>query len=199
MPERIRVQSLFVFVLLTIGAGIAFKFISYYFTRSQDTYSGTHNRIDSLAWGVLLNLILVYKKEWLQQFRYKYLLFLAGLLLLAGSIFVHVCYGNIFFNKVLFHSFLPVSFFLMLAGLYFVDFSRLKVLQFIAYYSYNWYLWHPIFVIFITRQLGDTIPGFVTYLVCSFSAAMLFTILIEEPFLKWRKPVIERKFGRRKS
>ncbi len=34
------------------------KPISFYFTNGKDTYSGTHNRIDALAWGVLVSILL---------------------------------------------------------------------------------------------------------------------------------------------
>ncbi len=58
VPRSHRLKTIFVLVVLTILAGIVFKHLSYFFTNSKDTYSATHNRIDALAWGVMLNLLI---------------------------------------------------------------------------------------------------------------------------------------------
>jgi peptidoglycan/LPS O-acetylase OafA/YrhL len=86
----------------------------------------------------------------------------------------------------------------MLLGLYYVNLSRFKLIRFIAYYSYNWYLWHPIFVIYITKQIGNTKIGLLIYLLVTFIIAMLATILIEERLLKKRKVVLDKLFKQKK-
>lgn len=193
-PARLQTNFLFLFVLLTIGAGIAFKFLSFYFTNSKDTFSGTHNRIDALAWGVLLNLLLSYFGEKWRQSKLRIPAFLVGLALLAAAIYLHDAYDHIIFEKIFFHSIIPIAFFLMLAGLYYTDFSAWKPLRVIAYYSYNWYLWHPIYVIVFTVWLGNTVTGLLAFMATSFATAVLFTVLVEEPFLARRKAILGRIF-----
>ncbi|MGZ6554893.1 MAG: acyltransferase family protein, partial [Bacteroidia bacterium] len=51
MPGN-QLRILFICVIAIIILGIAFKFISFYYTNGHDTYSATHNRIDAFAWGV---------------------------------------------------------------------------------------------------------------------------------------------------
>jgi hypothetical protein len=55
-------------------------------------------------------------------------------------------------------------------------------------------LWYPIFVIFITKYLGNTTVGLLSYLVITFIIAMIATIFIEEAFLKKRKKILEKIF-----
>ncbi|MEP7264074.1 MAG: acyltransferase [Bacteroidota bacterium] len=187
-------KALLIFVILTIIAGIAFKYISYFFTNSQDTYSATHNRIDALAWGVLLNLIITYKGDKIKSLGFTIITFLSGLFIFSLALYFAINYDYLLFERIYFHSIIPMSFFLMLLGLYYVDFSMLKPLRFIAYYSYNWYLWHPIFVFFITRHLGNTTTGLITYLIVTFLIAVIMTTLIEETFLRKRKVVLDKIF-----
>ena len=144
--------------------------------------------------GVLLNLIIKLKVKIFYRSFKSIWFFIIGLLLFTGTIYYQTFSNSIFFDKVLFHSIIPFAFFLMIFGLYNVNFSRLKPLRFIAYYSYNWYLWHPIFVIVITNYLGNNITGFCAYILISFSTAVLFTILIEEPILNRRKHILNILF-----
>ncbi len=192
-PEKQK-ATLCIFVILTIIAGIVFKHLSYFFTNGQDTYSATHNRIDALAWGVLLNLIIEFYGQKIQTLKYKIIAFTFGVLIFVVALYFATNNDNVLFKKIYFHSIIPISFFLILSSLYYVDFSKLKPLGFIAYYSYNWYLWHPIFVIFITKQIGNNFIGLTTYLIITFLFAVGATILIEETFLKKRKVVVDKIF-----
>ncbi|WP_158798892.1 acyltransferase [Pedobacter sp. L105] len=192
--KKHKVNVIFISVILTIIAGIFFKFCSYYFTNSKDTYAGTHNRIDALAWGVLLNLMVIYCGKILQSSVYKFLSFSLGLLILVGTIYFTVSFNSVLFGKIYLHSIVPFSFFLMMSGLYYVDFSRFKVIRFIAYYSYNWYLWHPVFVIFISTYIKNPIGALITYLLITFTVAIFFTVMVEEVFLKRRKKILSRLF-----
>jgi peptidoglycan/LPS O-acetylase OafA/YrhL len=194
IKDKYKIKTLFLFVILTIVGGIIFKHISYFFTNSQDTYSATHNRIDALAWGVLLNLIITYYGEKIKSLMVTFFAFASGLFIFIAALYFQVSYDNVLFAKIYFHSIIPLSFFLMLLGLYYVNFSKLKPLRFIAYYSYNWYLWHPIFVIFLTKHMGNTALGLLTYLVTTFLIAVFATVFIEEPFLRKRKVVLDKIF-----
>jgi peptidoglycan/LPS O-acetylase OafA/YrhL len=184
---------LFISVGFVIVLGFFFKIYSLYFTSFKDTYAATHNRIDALAWGVLLNLLLTYYP---QKFQRKWIYFIAGLLLFAGAVAISIYCTSVFYEKVVLHSLVPIGFFGMLAGVYYYDFSNWKPVRFIAYYSYNWYLWHPIFAVAMTTFFGNSIKSLIAYLISSFLAAMFFTILIEEPVLKRRSVIINRLFSK---
>lgn len=188
-------------ILSVVGliiAGIIFKVLSIYFTNSKDTYAGTHNRIDALGWGVLLGILVVYFEEYLRKAKWLYMLFVFGGMFFAANIVVLTYWDNYFFGKVVFHSLAPFCFFLMLSGLYYHDFSKWKAIRFISYYSYNWYLWHPLFVLIISKYFGINWIGLVIYIIISFVTAMLFTILVEERFLKIRE-VFMNKFFKKQS
>lgn len=187
---------LFAFIVFTIIFGIIFKILVVLYTSSQDTYSATHNRIDALAWGVLLSFIIFYNGEYLKKMKFRYVFFILGLFFLIVGLYLEVYYNSYFYQKVIFHSLLPFCFFLMLLGLYYYDFTYLKILRIIAYYSYNWYLWHPLFVVFLIKYFGNSILGLTLYLIISFVFAILFTIIIEEKAMQKRDIVLSKIFNK---
>lgn len=184
------VRFLFISTLLVVMAGIMFKFISFHFTNSQDTYSATHNRIDALAWGVLLNLIINYTSYNFENRKRNTRIIISGILTLSSAILYSYVSDDHYFNKVIMHSITCFSFFLLLLGSYKVSFYRFKTLRFISYYSYNWYLWHPLFVYFLTDYFGKTFLGLAIYLIVSFLVSLVCTVLIEEPMLRVRKKIL---------
>ncbi|HEY8937166.1 MAG TPA: acyltransferase [Cyclobacteriaceae bacterium] len=186
-------KFLFISVYCIIGAGILFKFLALEYTRSKDTYSATHNRIDALAWGVLLSLIIAYYPDQLRTTKKVLILFFSGLVLFIASIVFATQTSSVLYHKVFLHSIIPFSFFLMIGGAYNTDLSKFKYLRIVAYYSYNWYLWHPIFVIGITFLIGNNFLSLMIYLVITFLVAVLFTILIEEHFLSLRKKYLSNE------
>jgi peptidoglycan/LPS O-acetylase OafA/YrhL len=181
-------------VIGAILTGILMKAASWFLTTGKDTYSATHNRIDALAWGVLLNLIITDFGTRLKAFAGLKYLFVIGVAIFAVTIYFHLSLDSIIFQKIIFHSIVPFSFFLMIFGLYFVDFTKWYPVRFVAYFSYNWYLWHPPFVMIVTDYFGVTLAGVVVFLIGSFGMAVLSTILIEEYFLQKRKSVLDRIF-----
>ena len=185
---------LFTFTLLIIAAGITFKFLSYYYTGSKDTLYATHNRIDALAWGVLLNLIIVYNPELAKKIKLLASFFLAGILLFILAILFDINSSSEIYHRIILNSLVPFCFSLMILGLYYFNFTKLKALRIIAYYSYNWYLWHPLFVFAITYYIGSGWGAFLIYLAVTFMFAFLFTVCIEEPFLKKRNGVLLKIF-----
>jgi peptidoglycan/LPS O-acetylase OafA/YrhL len=180
-----------------ILTGIVFKLFTVKFTPGVSTYSTTHNRIDALGWGVLLGILVTYYESNLRKIKWLKLLFFSGVLLLAAGIFVFIRFKSFYFENAIFYSLTPFSFFLMLLGVYYHDFSKWKPFRFIAYYSYNWYLWHPLFVLVISKYVGINGPGLVVYLIVSFLMAMIFTIVIEERFLAMRETVLNKIFKKR--
>lgn len=183
---------LFSSIAALICGGFILKILGYYLTRSGETYSVTHARIDALGWGVLLAALVSYHGDAIRKIKKVYLFFVGGLLLFAVAIFIRVCFQFEFFNRIIFHSLAPFCFFLMLLGLYYHDFSKWKSIRFIAYYSYNWYLWHPLFYVIVKKYLGISLGSFTVYMVISFLAALLFTVLIEEKFLMLRGRLMKK-------
>ncbi len=188
-------KALFLFVIGVIVSGIVLKHCSYFFTNSRDVIASTHNRIDALGWGVLLNLIIKFHSEKIKTREIQVYSTCIGICIFAAAIIGSLYSGDSLFYKMYLHTLIPFAFALILLGLYFVDFSKFKFIQIIAYYSYNWYLWHPIFVFFIYDHFGISWLGVVLYLVISFMAAVLSTIYIEETLLRKREKVINKLFG----
>ena len=192
--ESNRRNAVYAFVIGAIVTGIVMKAASWFLTTGKDTYSATHNRIDALAWGVLLNLIITDFGSRLKTFAGLKYLFLIGVAIFALTLYFHLSLGSIIFQKIIFHSIVSFSFFLMIFGLYFVDFTKWYPVRFVAYYSYNWYLWHPPFVMIVTDYFGVTFAGVVVFLIGSFGMAVMSTTLVEEYFLRKRKDVLNRIF-----
>ena len=184
-------KILLVSLIIIIVSGFVAKILMLYFTNGKDTYSATHNRIDALAWGVLLNLIIIKFSSTIKK--HKNIFLITGLIGLIASVFFDIYLESIFYHKVVLHSIVPLFFFLMISGTYYHDFSKLKSLRVIGYYSYNWYLWHPVFSVIITQNIGAGFNGLLTYLLFSFIVGVFFTILIEQPALKMRNKYLNAK------
>jgi peptidoglycan/LPS O-acetylase OafA/YrhL len=193
-PEKSRVKALYALVAFAIIAGIAFKYFSYFDTASHDTYLGTQNRIDALAWGVLLNLILSQYGERLKQVKWLPLLSLVGLTLFIMILHHAKVTDNEVYQNIILHSVIPPCFFMLILGVYYQDFSRFYFLRTLGYLSYNLYLWHPIFVNIVSDDVTTGRLGLIVYLIAVTIMAALATLLIEEPFLKMRKSAINKIF-----
>ncbi|MBL1280575.1 MAG: acyltransferase [Fluviicola sp.] len=174
-------------LLFVILLGFVFKYYMLYYTVGKDTYSATHNRIDALAWGVLLNVLLkVYGGKFKNSKRLIHLFFL-GLIGTTMCIWFDFNLNSVFYSKVVYHSILPLFFVLMILGTYYINMSKIRPVRVLGYYSYNWYLWHPIIVVLVSQQFGSGWLALSFYLLLSFTIGVVFTLLIEEPFLKIRK------------
>jgi len=180
-------KTLIYFFLAGVILGISFKFCSYYLTNSKDTYSATHNRIDALSWGVILQLIVTYHNDLIKNFKYKLQVFLIGLILSVSIIY----FNSLYIDKVLYHSIVPFSFFLILFSTYYLDFKRMFLIRFIAYYSYNWYLWHHVFILYFYKNVGKDVLSLFLYILFTFCFSMIITIIVEEKMLKLRSRFID--------
>lgn len=194
-PVHKQKNVLFIFVIGVILSGIILKHCSYFFTNSRDVIASTHNRIDALGWGVLLNLIIKFYSDKIKSNKVKISATCTGI-----GIFIAAVAGSVYSNeslmyKMYLHTLIPFAFALILLGVYYTDFTRLKFIQVIAYYSYNWYLWHPVFVLIIYDHLGTSWVALSTYITVTFTAAVLSTVFIEEPLLNNRKKIINKLFG----
>ncbi len=180
-----------------IAVGMIVKIAGYENRWIRSSHTATHSRIDALGWGVLLGALITYHGEKLKKWKWLPVLFIAGLLLFSAGLLIHAKAEADFFNVAIFPGFIPFCFSLMIAGLYFIDFSGWKTVRFISYYSYNWYLWHPMLIWLVIRNFGKGAVGLLLFLVISFLTAMVFTILIEEKFLSIRETVLKRRSKKR--
>ena len=185
-------------LLMVIVAGFVFKVLALNFTNGKDTYGATYNRIDALGWGVLLSIILNYFPNLIIKRTSQILMLFAGVLLFCLMIFIFHNYEWVFFRKCIFHSIVPLCFFMMLASTYHWDLSKLKFLRFVAYYSYNWYLWHPLWVTWFNKKIGTGFFAHIAFLVFTFLIAFVFTIIVEEFFMGKRNKYISKWFGEKK-
>jgi len=183
LQGALKLKMMKIAVCSIIVAGILFKFASYYLTNSHATFAGTHNRIDGLAWGVLLCIRFSENSVVKKPVIYA----VAGLLTLSSSVVASIY--SPYFKTLLLHSFAPFSFYLIITGLYHVDFSRHGLLRIISYYSYNIFLWHTLIGGFILNKFGFSFLTLIVYLFASVIVGALATILIEEPFLKLRESI----------
>ena len=177
-----------------MAAGVFLKLIGEVNSPGIANHTTTHKRMDALGWGVLLAVMTTYHDAKLRVIKWLPLLFFVGAIILAADIVLSVYWKNYYFEKILFSSVVPLCFFLMILGLYYHDFSKWKPLRFVAYYSYNWYLWHPLFVLLVSKYFGVNALAMAIYIIVSFLVAMLFTILVEERFLGIREAVLNKIF-----
>lgn len=184
-------KSLVISLTTLILIGNISKVLTFYLSESQETYFATHNRLDALAWGVLLKLWIT-SNDFVERYRYKLITFFITAILFLILIKLYFVAPE-FFKKVVFRATVPVFFAILIASLYYVDLSFLKPLRLIAYYSYNWYLWHPIVAVLVSKYLGTGTIGLAIYLAVSFLMAVIFTAYIEQPFLKLRQRVFPTK------
>lgn len=181
-------------VLACILAGILFKIIGH--RVGFETHSATHNRIDALAWGVLLSLLQKSVPLRLQSVTRTPALFVLGAALFLASLWAHASGNFPLFEAVGFHSVVPFAFFLMLLNSYHWAFAGSLPIRFVAYYSYNWYLWHLVFVLVVQDVVGRGWIGLVVFVLVSFTAGVVFTKMVEEPMLERRNAILTKLFGR---
>lgn len=188
--------KIYILLFLYIVSGIAFKWLALNFTNGKDTYAATYNRLDALAYGVLLYMMLHYPL--FKSIFKKQLWFWIGMLGAISCILFDHFVGALWFEKLWFHSLIPLFVVMIIYATYHFAFPYTKGLRFLSYYSYNWYLWHPMLVYMIYDHIGNNIIGFAIYLGLSFLLAFVFTHGIEEPFMKLRRTYIDNMYSTEK-
>lgn len=188
--KKLRIGSVNWLILITSGiivVGILIK-ISAWVNLFAEHPTYTHNRIDALAWGVLLSLLM--QSEVLYKLN-KTACFSTGLLLFVVSIAIKNFTSFEFYWYFYIHTVTPIAFTLMIAGAYSVQINWLFPLRIIAYFSYNLYLWHFLILIPVKHYFGDGLFGFVVYTTVSVVLTIISTLGIEEPALRLRKKFIQ--------
>jgi peptidoglycan/LPS O-acetylase OafA/YrhL len=181
--------KIYLLIFSMILLGFIFKVLTLYYTTGKDTISPTHNKIDSLAYGILLYMVIQHFNN-RKKMKRRWIFALCGMLLLTVTIFVNAHYRIPFFDLVVLWTLVPLSFALIIFGTYHFSFRHFKITRFIAYYSYNLYLWHTLFVYYVYDKIGANFWGLLLYLACSFATAFVTTIFVEEYFLSRRKHLI---------
>ena len=88
-----------------IVLGLVAKLLMLYFTNGKDTYSATHNRIDALAYGVILNLITIKFPNTIKK--HKVIFLITGLIGFIAAVFFDIYLESIFYQKIILHSIVP--------------------------------------------------------------------------------------------
>ena len=194
-------NTLILLVFSAFIGGIVIRSLLYvYFPDSINFYESTLVRIHQLSAGVMMSLLFFYYNNTLKAHAQKLVVFFViGLLLFVAALFYYSYNESDFYRYHFFNVIVSLCFVLMMTGIYFVDFSKWTILRVIAYYSYNWYLWHTLFFKLIYNNLSNKYIGFFIYIAVSFVTAVLFTVFVEEKFLGYRTVVINKLFGSRKS
>ncbi|TAF35719.1 MAG: acyltransferase [Cytophagales bacterium] len=144
----------------------------------------THNRLDSFLWGVLLACLQVYYPKQLKSWLNNAYCFWLGIFAITLVLWLQPDWDE---HGAIMRTVAPMAWLAVVIGSY--DFSSryLFCLRVGAYYSYNIYLWHYLFLPWIFYHYGQTFTGFCWYLVCTLTAGFIFTTLIDQPFLKLRR------------
>jgi len=177
-------MSIYTFIVISILFKIAGHFYGW------DTYAATHMRMDALFLGVLLSFQETNEKI-INSNSIKYTLIGFGLVTVS-ILFFYLTSEKSFFRNSIFHTLIPISFYCLIRGTLFFKFKNSNFIRILAYYSYNWYLWHALIGYIILNKFSLTIYlALPLYLVLSFIVAVITTKLIEEPILLKRKKIIK--------
>ncbi len=174
-----REASLFPLAIFILVAGILIRL----YTASSGfaeypTY--THNRIDALAWGVLVTIM---GRKW-TKLHGKDIFLLLGVVMFPLGLWISDQWEG-FMRLFFLHTLAPFSFALILGGLLGRTIPVwFNPLRWVAYYSYNLYLWHFFILHPVRHFIGQKETGFLVYAVLSGIFALLTTAFIEEPCSK---------------
>jgi len=155
-----------------------------------ETYISTHMRMDALFLGVLL--AYQEKIEGINT-NHNTLNRIIGGVLFILSVYLFYSYEEVDYTNGILHTIVPISFYFIIKGTLYCEFNHFTIIRYIAYYSYNWYLWHVLVGFIILNKFNlPTYLSIITYLLVSFTIAVLITKLIEEPIIKLRSKLINK-------
>lgn len=183
-----KVKMLKISLLAFIIISIIFKILGHFY--QWDTYSATHMRMDALFLGVLLSFQEINEKKISSNSSFYTLL---GLFILSFTVILfYFTSKTSLFRESFFHALIPISFYFLIRGTLFSKFKALGFVRVLAYYSYNWYLWHALIGFLIINKLDlSIIIALPLYLFSTFVMAVLTTKFIEEPILNSRQKIMK--------
>lgn len=179
-------------LIISIIAVWIVKFLGYHM--EWNTYTPTHMRIDGLLIGVLLS----YQEIVTEKITKNSMLYtILGTILLTIALIGFYTSESKLFHKVGLHVLIALGYYAMVRGLLFAEFRGFTLIRIIAYFSYNWYLWHAL-VSFILLNLFDFYYGIslLLYLTISFAIAVITTKLIEEPIINKRHKLLSHIYSK---
>jgi peptidoglycan/LPS O-acetylase OafA/YrhL len=186
-------NTIFFTIVLLVVFGIASKLVGY-ITKFAEYPSYTNNRIDALSLGVLISYIRIYNQGISRNIYLKAICISLGVVISFLVLNLREEFSTEFNETFFEHSLAPLAFALLIFGLYDLKLNQvyLKPMSFISYYSYNWYLWHPLVATYCKLTFGSELYSLILYLIISFVVGLLATIFIEENALKYRDTLIKK-------
>jgi len=186
------------YILLCLMSAVFLLRIFLCYINAGGIYFTTHTRIDSLLAGVVISYIWRYKKEWLNIFYTKARYILLVISIVCLSIFGFFEPNNLFTQSIGF-SIIYLACSLLLVFVLTKESSPEKKsgmisrsLRFMGFYSYAIYLGH-LPVLNILNHFGieegsgiKNIVYFFLYVLLCVITGVIFSELIEQPFLKLR-------------
>ncbi|MCE7066590.1 acyltransferase [Dyadobacter sp. CY326] len=210
--KKLTLKTLVITYLTLLISGIAFRLAANIQHPQYDFlmhFGKTHFRLDSLLLGVILSYLLNYRKEALGSFistHQKWMLPVAALLLSLNFLLPYWEYNIV---SVVFLSTNAACFgVLLMAALYkkeHVAIFNNRTISFIGQNSYCIYLWHVpvnVYLLLAFKKAGiatpfTSVPQWLLYAACyiglSLAAGIIFTEIIEKPFLKIRETFFQSK------
>lgn len=164
--------------------GILMKLILPFFA-DYSTFT-THKRIDGLTLGVITQYFVLTKSEFFNKLINRKVFFFSGIFVFSISIMVEIYLKNQYYTISYFKIFLSLSFSLFILSSINLQLKRFNIIKIFSYYSYNWYLYHPIFAFLAITYFGETLLGFIFYFFSSLIISVLTTNIIEDFFLSLR-------------
>lgn len=173
------------FLMSIFIIGVLMKIILPFFG-DYSTFT-THKRIDGLTLGVITQYLVLTKPNFLNKLKSRRVFFFSGMFVFALSFFMEIYLKNQYFKISFFKIFLSISFSLFILSSINFKLKELNIIKIVSYYSYNWYLYHPLFAFLSITYFGVTPTGFILYILSSFIVSVLTTVFIEDYFLNLRK------------
>ncbi len=208
-----RQGRLFGFLLFFILAGFAMKFLIYDLLYdpsrewSLDFYRPLHMRFDSLLLGVLSALAFITYRNKLRQNAVAYKIALYSVTAVClGLSFFYGSFGHGYFNSVWQFTLSGIGFSTLILAAATFSKPEMPLQRFfkpIARFSYAMYLYHMmvkvIFLNFLVQyftvdntRVTNFLMVFAVYFIIVFSLCGVHYLLIENPFLKYRKRLLSR-------
>ncbi|WP_205499759.1 acyltransferase family protein [Rufibacter psychrotolerans] len=154
----------------------------------------THNRLDAFGWGILITILGKRKQGTAHPlFNHKGLLILgAGALLLCLTVLSPL-------PELLLRTISPICWFLVILGMYQAKSRYFAPFRVLAFFSYGIYLWHFLFVIPVQHYFGKGLVGFTVYALVTLFFAVLSSLVVERPFLRFRDRFLQKLFPRKNA
>jgi peptidoglycan/LPS O-acetylase OafA/YrhL len=184
-----RIKTVLIFATALAISSILSKLLTFIYFPEKPITTPTHNSLDGFAYGIIIYCLRHTKILFAPIVKYACIGTGVALIFSLGLLQSTDFYTPEF-QDFLLGILTPVAFAMITFGVIDFKFEQFKFLRIISYYSYNLYLWHLLFYYPITDQFGTGTIGFIVYIVTAFTLAVLFTTLIEEPFIRLRARIL---------